>query len=154
MTKRCLIMAGGTGGHVFPGIAVADTLVKRGWHIDWLGTAERMEAQVVPQHGYPIHFIPVKGLRGKGIQARLSGVWALFKSLIAARKLVRTLQPDVVLGMGGYASGPGGLAAWLANSVSSAWSVSEKALSWSESTLITPQMEPLTSSGTANSERV
>lgn len=112
MTKRCLIMAGGTGGHVFPGIAVADTLVKRGWHIDWLGTAERMEAQVVPQHGYPIHFIPVKGLRGKGIQARLSGVWALFKSLIAARKLVRTLQPDVVLGMGGYASGPGGLAAW------------------------------------------
>lgn len=112
MAKRCLIMAGGTGGHVFPGIAVADTLVKRGWHIDWLGTAERMEAQVVPQHGYPIHFIPVKGLRGKGIQAWVTGLWALLKSLIAARKLVKSIKPDVVLGMGGYASGPGGLAAW------------------------------------------
>ncbi|GGF74531.1 undecaprenyldiphospho-muramoylpentapeptide beta-N-acetylglucosaminyltransferase [Alteromonas lipolytica] len=111
MNKRCLIMAGGTGGHVFPGIAVANELTRRGWHIDWLGTAERMEAQVVPAHGFPIHFIPVKGLRGKGIVARLSGVLALVKSLLNARKLLQELKPDVVIGMGGYASGPGGIAA-------------------------------------------
>lgn len=111
MSKRCLVMAGGTGGHVFPGIAVANELTQRGWHIDWLGTAERMEAQVVPAHGFPIHFIPVKGLRGKGLSARLSGVMALVKSLLNARKLLREIQPDVVIGMGGYASGPGGVAA-------------------------------------------
>ncbi|MDC8832631.1 undecaprenyldiphospho-muramoylpentapeptide beta-N-acetylglucosaminyltransferase [Alteromonas gilva] len=112
MTKRCLIMAGGTGGHIFPGIAVAKELSARGWHIDWLGTAERMEATVVPEHGYPIHFCPVKGLRGKGLASRVSGVWALIRSLLVARKLLRAIKPDIVIGMGGYASGPGGLAAW------------------------------------------
>lgn len=112
MTKRCLIMAGGTGGHVFPGIAVARELTQRGWSVDWLGTAERMEAKVVPEHGFPIHFIPVKGLRGKGLMTRISGVWAMLRSLLSARKLLSRLRPDVVVGMGGYASGPGGLAAW------------------------------------------
>ena len=111
MSKRCLVMAGGTGGHVFPGIAVANELQRRGWHIDWLGTAERMEAQVVPDHGFPIHFIPVKGLRGKGLAARISGLLALIKSLFNARKVLQQLKPDVVIGMGGYASGPGGVAA-------------------------------------------
>ena len=111
MSKRCLVMAGGTGGHVFPGIAVANELQRRGWHIDWLGTAERMEAQVVPDHGFPIHFIPVKGLRGKGLAARVSGLLALIKSLFNARKVLQKLKPDVVIGMGGYASGPGGVAA-------------------------------------------
>lgn len=67
MSKRCLIMAGGTGGHVFPGLAVAHALQSAGWEIEWLGTAERMEADVVPKHGIPIHFIPVKGIRGKGL---------------------------------------------------------------------------------------
>ncbi|MEW9797219.1 undecaprenyldiphospho-muramoylpentapeptide beta-N-acetylglucosaminyltransferase [Alteromonas sp. CYL-A6] len=114
MTKRCLIMAGGTGGHVFPGLAVADALRAKGWHIDWLGTADRMEAHVVPDAGYPIHFIPVSGLRGKSGMARLKGVFGLLKSLIAARRLVKEIRPDVVIGMGGYASGPGGVAAWLA----------------------------------------
>jgi UDP-N-acetylglucosamine--N-acetylmuramyl-(pentapeptide) pyrophosphoryl-undecaprenol N-acetylglucosamine transferase len=112
MTKRCLIMAGGTGGHVFPGLALAHALKAQGWHIDWLGTAERMEAQVVPKYGYPIHFIPVSGLRGKGIGKRIHGVMALIKSLFKARKIIQQLQPDLVVGMGGYASGPGGFAAW------------------------------------------
>lgn len=111
MNKRCLVMAGGTGGHVFPGIAVANELKRRGWHIDWLGTAERMEAQVVPAHGFAIHFIPVKGLRGKGIAVRVKGIFALLKSLFNARTLLKAIQPDVVIGMGGYASGPGGVAA-------------------------------------------
>ncbi|MEC7634482.1 MAG: glycosyltransferase, partial [Pseudomonadota bacterium] len=111
MAKRCLIMAGGTGGHVFPGLAVANALRKEGWDIHWLGTAERMEAQVVPKHDIPIHFIPVKGLRGKGIAARFEGAVALVKSLFSARRIIKRLQPDIVVGFGGYASGPGGVAA-------------------------------------------
>ena len=111
MAKRCLIMAGGTGGHVFPGLAVANALRAEGWDIHWLGTAERMEAQVVPKHGIPIHFIPVKGLRGKGISARIQGAVALVKSLFSARRIIKRLQPDIVVGFGGYASGPGGVAA-------------------------------------------
>ncbi|MHC6646126.1 undecaprenyldiphospho-muramoylpentapeptide beta-N-acetylglucosaminyltransferase [Alteromonas sp. HB246098] len=111
MAKRCLIMAGGTGGHVFPGLAVANALRNEGWDIHWLGTAERMEAQVVPKHDIPIHFIPVKGLRGKGISARLQGAVALVKSLFSARRIIKRLQPDIVIGFGGYASGPGGVAA-------------------------------------------
>lgn len=113
MSKRVLIMAGGTGGHVFPGLALADALVKKGWHVDWLGTAERMEAQVVPQHGYPIHFLPVQGIRGKGIKQRLLGVFKLVKSLFHACQVINTVKPDLVIGMGGYASGPGGVAAKL-----------------------------------------
>ena len=89
MAKRCLIMAGGTGGHVFPGLAVANALRKEGWDIHWLGTAERMEAQVVPKHDIPIHFIPVKGLRGKGIAARFEGAVALVKSLFSAKSSLR-----------------------------------------------------------------
>jgi UDP-N-acetylglucosamine--N-acetylmuramyl-(pentapeptide) pyrophosphoryl-undecaprenol N-acetylglucosamine transferase len=111
MAKRCLIMAGGTGGHVFPGLAVANALRNEGWDTHWLGTAERMEAQVVPKHDIPIHFIPVKGLRGKGISARLKGAVALVKSLFSARRIIKRLQPDIVVGFGGYASGPGGVAA-------------------------------------------
>ncbi|WP_414828245.1 undecaprenyldiphospho-muramoylpentapeptide beta-N-acetylglucosaminyltransferase [Alteromonas sp. H39] len=112
MTKRCLIMAGGTGGHVFPGLAVADALKAKGWDIQWLGTAERMEAEVVPKRGYPISFLPVKGIRGKGLSAKIKGVMALIKSLYQARKLVQQIAPDLVIGFGGYASGPGGVAAW------------------------------------------
>jgi UDP-N-acetylglucosamine--N-acetylmuramyl-(pentapeptide) pyrophosphoryl-undecaprenol N-acetylglucosamine transferase len=111
MAKRCLIMAGGTGGHVFPGLAVANALRNQGWDVQWLGTAERMEADVVPKHGIPIHFIPVKGLRGKGIAARVNGAIALIKSLFSARRIIKRVAPDVVVGFGGYASGPGGVAA-------------------------------------------
>ena len=111
MTKRCLIMAGGTGGHVFPGLAVAHELQAQGWDIHWLGTAERMEAQVVPEYGIPIHFIPVKGLRGKGLKAKLLGVMALIKSMFSARRIIQRLKPQLVIGFGGYASGPGGIAA-------------------------------------------
>lgn len=112
MSSGCLIMAGGTGGHVFPGLAVANEMAQRGYRIDWLGTPERMEAEIVPANGFPIHFIPVKGLRAKGFGARVKGVIALISSLFIARKVIRQLAPNVVVGMGGYASGPGGIAAW------------------------------------------
>lgn len=111
--KRILIMAGGTGGHIFPAKAVADQLASEGWHIDWLGTADRMEAQLVPQFGYALHTIAVAGLRGKGLKSLLVAPWMLLKSLWQARRVIATQRPDLVIGFGGYASGPGGLAAWL-----------------------------------------
>lgn len=110
-----LVMAGGTGGHIFPGIAVADELKAQGWKIHWLGTANRMEAKIVPEHGYDISFIDISGLRGKKLLAMLVMPFKLLRSLIQARRVINTVKPDVVLGMGGYASAPGGLAAWLGN---------------------------------------
>ncbi len=111
--KTLLVMAGGTGGHIFPGIAVADELKAQGWKIHWLGTADRMEAKIVPEHGYDISFINISGLRGKKLLTMLVMPFKLFQSLIQARRVIKAVKPDVVLGMGGYASAPGGLAAWL-----------------------------------------
>ncbi|ALO35984.1 UDP-N-acetylglucosamine--N-acetylmuramyl-(pentapeptide) pyrophosphoryl-undecaprenol N-acetylglucosamine transferase [Colwellia sp. MT41] len=112
-TKTLLVMAGGTGGHIFPGLAVADELQAQGWHIHWLGTADRMEANIVPEHGYDISFINISGLRGKGLLAMLVIPFKLLQSLCQVRRVLKAVKPDVVLGMGGYASAPGGLAAWL-----------------------------------------
>lgn len=106
-------MAGGTGGHVFPAIAVAQFLQKQGWDICWLGTKDRMEAHLVPKHGIPIRFIQISGLRGKGIKALLSAPFAIFRAVLQAKKIIQEEKPDAVLGMGGYVSGPGGIAAKL-----------------------------------------
>lgn len=111
--KRLLVMAGGTGGHVFPAIAVAQYLQKQGWEICWLGTQDRMEAQLVPKHGIPIRFIQISGLRGKGIKALLKAPFAVFRAVRQAQKIIQDYQPHAVLGMGGYVSGPGGVAAKL-----------------------------------------
>jgi len=108
-----LVMAGGTGGHIFPGLAVADMLKQQGWQIHWLGTADRMEANIVPEHGYDISFINISGLRHKGLMSWLKLPFKLINSLWQGIKVIKQTNPDVVLGMGGYASGPGGLAAWL-----------------------------------------
>lgn len=109
--KKLLVMAGGTGGHVFPGIAVAHHLMKQGWQVRWLGTADRMEAQLVPENGIEIHFIQISGLRGKGKLALLKAPYKILKAVLQARKILKAYRPDVVLGMGGYVSGPGGIAA-------------------------------------------
>lgn len=111
--KRLLVMAGGTGGHVFPGLAVAKKLQQEGWEIRWLGTADRMEADLVPKHGIDIDFIKVKGLRGQGILRLLSAPFKIVGAILQARQYIKAWQPDAVLGMGGYVSGPGGVAAWL-----------------------------------------
>ena len=108
-----LVMAGGTGGHIFPGLAVADKLKSQGWHIHWLGTVDRMEADIVPKHGYDISFINISGLRHKSLLTWLQLPFKLVNSLLQAIRVINTIKPDVVLGMGGYASAPGGLAAWL-----------------------------------------
>lgn len=106
-------MAGGTGGHVFPGLAVAEQLQQRGWDIRWLGTADRMEAELVPKHGIEIDFIQVKGIRGQGITRLLKAPFQIVSAVLQARKHFKQWKPDAVLGMGGYVSGPGGIAAWL-----------------------------------------
>ncbi|WP_313757759.1 undecaprenyldiphospho-muramoylpentapeptide beta-N-acetylglucosaminyltransferase [Atlantibacter hermannii] len=111
-TKRLMVMAGGTGGHVFPGLAVAHHLMAQGWQVRWLGTADRMEADLVPRHGIDIDFIRISGLRGKGVKALLLAPMRIFNAWRQARAIMKCYQPDVVLGMGGYVSGPGGLAAW------------------------------------------
>ncbi len=110
--KRLMVMAGGTGGHVFPGLAVAHYLMAQGWQVRWLGTADRMEAQLVPQHGIDIDFIRISGLRGKGLKALLLAPVHIFNAWRQARAIMKAWRPNVVLGMGGYVSGPGGLAAW------------------------------------------
>ncbi|VDZ69606.1 UDP-N-acetylglucosamine--N-acetylmuramyl-(pentapeptide) pyrophosphoryl-undecaprenol N-acetylglucosamine transferase [Klebsiella aerogenes] len=107
-----MVMAGGTGGHVFPGLAVAHHLMDQGWQVRWLGTADRMEADLVPKHGIDIDFIRISGLRGKGLKAQLLAPVRIFNAWRQARAIMKRFQPDVVLGMGGYVSGPGGLAAW------------------------------------------
>ncbi|MEW6997681.1 undecaprenyldiphospho-muramoylpentapeptide beta-N-acetylglucosaminyltransferase [Colwelliaceae bacterium BS250] len=108
-----LIMAGGTGGHIFPGLAVAQELQNQGWHVHWLGTSDRMEADVVPANGIDISFINIAGLRGKGIKSWLSMPFKVLQSILQSMRVIKQVQPDVVLGMGGYASAPGGVAAWL-----------------------------------------
>ncbi|MDG2915883.1 undecaprenyldiphospho-muramoylpentapeptide beta-N-acetylglucosaminyltransferase [Bisgaard Taxon 10/6] len=113
MNKKLLVMAGGTGGHVFPAIAVAQQLQQQGWEVQWLGTADRMEAQLVPKHGIKINFIQISGLRGKGLFALLKAPFVIFRAVLQARKIIKQYQPHAVLGMGGYVSGPGGIAAKL-----------------------------------------
>ncbi|MEO8402029.1 MAG: undecaprenyldiphospho-muramoylpentapeptide beta-N-acetylglucosaminyltransferase [Gammaproteobacteria bacterium] len=111
--RRVLIMAGGTGGHVFPGLAVAKCMQAQGVEVNWLGTRKGLEATLVPDAGIPIHFISISGVRGKGIKDLLLAPFRLTLAVWQAIRIIRQLQPDVVLGMGGFASGPGGIASWL-----------------------------------------
>lgn len=111
--SHLLIMAAGTGGHIFPGLAIADTMRARGWQISWLGTTHGMEATIVPRHGVDFDSINFSGLRGKGWLHTVMGVFKLVKSFIQCFSIMRRRKPDVVLGMGGYVTVPGGLIAKL-----------------------------------------
>lgn len=110
-----VIMAGGTGGHVFPGLAVAQHMRDKAWDVQWIGTADKMEAQLVPKHNITIHFINIGGVRGKSLLTKCLTPFKLLGALVQSFILLRKLNPSVVLGMGGYASGPGAIAAWLLN---------------------------------------
>ena len=112
--KRLLVMAAGTGGHIFPGLAIADTMRARGWQVSWLGTTHGMEAELVPHHGLPFDAIEFSGLRGKGWQHTVSGLFKMATGFVRCLKIIRQRKPDVVLGMGGYVTVPGGLMARLA----------------------------------------
>ena len=109
-----LIMAGGTGGHVFPALACAREFQARGYTVHWLGTPRGIENELVPAAGLQLHLINVTGLRGKGRLSLLKAPFMLFTALLQARKIVRELKPVCVVGFGGYVTGPGGLAARLA----------------------------------------
>lgn len=111
--QKVLIMAGGTGGHVFPGLAVARLLQEQGIEVHWLGTRKGLEARLVPEAGFPIHFISISGLRGKGKKDLLLAPFRLAWSIVQSARIIRGLRPDVVLGMGGFVSGPGGISSWL-----------------------------------------
>ena len=114
MTQPVMIMAGGTGGHVFPALAVAGVLRQRRRDVVWLGTRRGIEARLVPAAGFEVEWIEVEGLRGKGIAGWLLAPLSLTRALWQARRALRRRRPGVVLGCGGFASGPGGIAAWLA----------------------------------------
>ena len=115
MTHTILIMAGGTGGHVFPALAVADYLKKAGWRIVWLGTKGGMEESLVSQKGHDIKFIDFSGLRGKNLMVWFTLPVRLLLAFWQSAKLLFQLRPDVVLGMGGYPAFPGGIMASLLN---------------------------------------
>ena len=110
-----LIMAGGTGGHVFPALAVADYLKGLGWHIVWLGTQTGMELKLVPQHGYETEVINFSGLRGKRLFAWFMLPLRMITAFVQSVRILRRVNPDVVLGMGGYPAFPGGMMASLLN---------------------------------------
>lgn len=113
MTKRIIIMAGGTGGHVFPALAVAQYLAEKNWKVSWIGTHKGMESRVIPENNIEIDWLSVNGLRGKGSLALFKMPWMLLKACLEARQILRKRKPDVVLGMGGFVAGPGGLMAKL-----------------------------------------
>lgn len=110
---RVLIMAGGTGGHVFPALAVAEVLRSRAVEVEWIGTERGIEARLVPAALFKLNLIPIKGLRGNGILGWLVAPFRILRAVLASRAVIKRFNPDVVLGLGGFASGPGGLAAWL-----------------------------------------
>lgn len=108
-----MIMAGGTGGHIFPGLAVAEALRLRGVPVLWLGSEGGMETRLVSEHGIAIETLAIKGLRGKDLRSLLLAPWRIFTAVRKATALIRRHKPAAVVSFGGYTAGPGGLAAWL-----------------------------------------
>lgn len=110
---KVLIAAGGTGGHVYPALAVAAVLRRRGHEVVWMGAPDSFESRVVPAHGIALEPVRVTGLRGKGLARLVGAPLGLVRALLDALQVLRRQRPAVVLGMGGFAAGPGGLAARL-----------------------------------------
>lgn len=111
--KRLLIMAAGTGGHIFPGLAIAQTMQARGWQVSWVGTMHGMERDIVPKHGIPMDSIDFAGVRGKGLMHTARGMFKLVGAFASCFNILGRRKPDVVLGMGGYVTVPGGMMAKL-----------------------------------------
>jgi len=107
--KRLMIMAAGTGGHIFPGLAIAQTMRARGWEVSWLGTGHGMEQELVPKNGIAMDSIDFAGMRGKGIGHTIRGGFKMLGAFAACFGFLKRRQPDVVLGMGGYVTVPGGM---------------------------------------------
>lgn len=109
MSKCALIMAGGTGGHIFPGLAVAEALRDRGWRVHWLGNAANMEGKLVPPRGFAFESVEFGGVRGKGPVTLAMLPWRLLKACLQSWKVLRRVRPGVVVGLGGYITFPAGV---------------------------------------------
>ena len=109
MSRCALIMAGGTGGHIFPGLAVAESLRDAGWRVHWLGVPDNMESQYVPQRGFAFEPVEFGGVRGKGVLSLALLPLRLLKAFWQSLQVIRRVQPDVVVGLGGYITFPGGM---------------------------------------------
>lgn len=107
--RSALIMAGGTGGHIFPGLAVAQALLDKGWRVHWLGAPGSMESRIVPARGIPLELVDFGGVRGKGVKTLVLLPFKLLRAFWQSLRVVRRVKPDVVLGLGGYITFPGGL---------------------------------------------
>ena len=111
--KTILIMAGGTGGHIMPGLAVADHLRDLGWRVVWMGNPDSMEARLIPGKGYETAWVLFGALRGKGLLRKLMLPFNLLRGLVQARRVIKRVKPDVVIGFGGFITFPGGIMAAL-----------------------------------------
>ena len=109
--KRLLIMAAGTGGHIFPGLAIAQTMQARGWEVSWLGTMHGMERDIVPKHKIEMDSIDFAGVRGKGLMHTVRGMFKMAGAFASCFSIIGRRKPSVVLGMGGYVTVPGGMMA-------------------------------------------
>ena len=114
MVKRVMILAGGTGGHVFPALAVAQHLLSEGHEVSWIGTRRGIEGRILPNYpAIKVNWLGVTGLRGKGLSQKIKAPWMLFQALFQSLRVLLKEKPHVVLGMGGFVSGPAGIAAWM-----------------------------------------
>ncbi|CAL4321279.1 UDP-N-acetylglucosamine--N-acetylmuramyl-(pentapeptide) pyrophosphoryl-undecaprenol N-acetylglucosamine transferase [Buchnera aphidicola (Protaphis terricola)] len=111
-SKKIIIIAGGSGGHVFPAITIANYLIKHGWKINWIGTKNKIESEIVPKFNIKMHFIDIYGLKNANLKTLIFSPIYMLKSYFKIKKIIQNYLPDIVLGMGGYVSGPGGIAAW------------------------------------------
>ncbi|XBC38369.1 MAG: undecaprenyldiphospho-muramoylpentapeptide beta-N-acetylglucosaminyltransferase [Buchnera aphidicola (Floraphis choui)] len=110
--KKIIIMAGGTGGHIFPGLVVANELIKKGWNVFWLGTPHRIEAEIITKSKIPIEFINIHAIK-KNFFSIIKYILQMFRALYQAKLIIKKIEPDIILGMGGYISLPGGLISFL-----------------------------------------
>lgn len=111
MKKTFLVMAGGTGGHVYPALGFAELARDKGHAVSWLGTANGLEARVVPANNIELNLIDIEGVRGKGITTLIAAPLKILRAVLQAKSILKRIKPDLVIGFGGYSAGPGGLAA-------------------------------------------
>ncbi|WP_425619774.1 undecaprenyldiphospho-muramoylpentapeptide beta-N-acetylglucosaminyltransferase [Buchnera aphidicola] len=115
ISKKIIIMAGGSGGHIFPGLTIARYLIKKGWSVNWIGTKNSIESEIIPKYDIKIHFIKIQGLRNANLKKIIFSPIYILRACYQINQIIKNWSPNIILGMGGYVSGPGGIAAWQSN---------------------------------------